>query len=412
MSNLVNFDVIIVGAGPSGIITALQLARKNFSVALIEKEKSPRDKICGDALSLDVINQLHTIDADLAMRFKQFANKIETNGVKIVAPNHQSFDIPFTYKGKKRVAYVCKRIDFDNFLFKELASFSNIQVFENSLIDKIDVLSTCVAVSLSNSEKEKIQLSAKIIIGADGAHSFVAKTLSANKINKLHYSAGLRVYYENVIGFNEGNFIELHFLKEILPGYLWIFPLPNNQANVGIGMLSKYVSKNKVNLKKVLDEVLNNHPNFKHRFKEATALETIKGFGLPLGNSKRAISGNRFLLVGDAAGLIDPFSGEGVGNAIRSGRVAAMHIEHCFKINDFSAKQNKAYDIEIYKRMGKEFAVSRSLQKLCRYPKLFNFIVKKANDNTALRDFLIGTMEDVEKKKLLLRRKRSVNHIF
>lgn len=401
MISSAKFDVIIIGAGPAGIICALQLAKKNFKVALIEKKKFPKDKICGDALSLDVINQLKLIDNNLALKFKKFTRKIDTHGVKIIAPNYQNFDIPFYYKGKKRVAYVSKRKDFDNFLFNELKIFPNIQIFENAKVINLKTTTNNAVVSFVNNEQKSLQFETKMIVGSDGAQSYVAKTLSKNKINYNHYSAGLRVYYENVLGFSQNNFIELHFLKEILPGYLWIFPLPNNQANVGIGMLSKYVSKNKVNLKSTLEKILNQHPQFKGRFKNAKALENVKGFGLPLGNPKRRISGDRYILLGDAAGLIDPFSGEGIGNAIRSARIGAEHIEKKFKIGDFSKNQNKAYDKEIYSRMGKEFLVSKSLQNLCRYPKLFNYIVNKANKNMALREFLIGTMEDVEKKKLL-----------
>jgi flavin-dependent dehydrogenase len=222
-----------------------------------------------------------------------------------------------------------------------------------------------------------------------------------NKLEHKHYSAGLRIYYKNVTNFHKENFIELHFFKAILPGYLWIFPLPNNEANVGIGMLSSYVSKKKVNLKKVLQDLIKTHPNLKERFKNAEPLETIKGFGLPLGSKKRKISSNRVLLLGDAAGLIDPFSGEGIANAIRSGRVAAEHLKQCIKLNDFSAKMNLNYDKEIYRLMQKEFKISRTLQNLCKYPRLFNYIVNKANKNNALREFLIGTLEDVEKKKML-----------
>ncbi len=400
MTHSNKYDVIIVGAGPAGIICAYQLAKQHVKVALIEKAIFPRDKTCGDALSLDVVNQLQKIDVDLAEKFIQFTSKIETKGVKIIAPSNESFNIPFQYKNKPRIAYVAKRKDFDNFLFQELKQFQNIVIFENAKVDNIKTSNTEVSVEFIQNTKH-FQLKASLILGADGAQSFVAKKLIKNKLDKHFYSAGLRVYYENVKGFNTDNYIELHFLKEILPGYLWLFPLPNNQANVGIGMLSKDVSKKQINLKKVLEWMLTNHPSFKERFKEAKALETVKGFGLPLGNPKRKISANRCLLLGDAAGLIDPFSGEGVGNAIRSGRVAATHILNCIQQDNFSAKQNKKYDKEIYQLMGKEFMVSKKLQQLIRFPKLFNYLVKKANTNTELKSFLIGTMENVEKKKVL-----------
>jgi menaquinone-9 beta-reductase len=122
-----------------------------------------------------------------------------------------------------------------------------------------------------------------------------------------------------------------------------------------------------------------------------------------LGSKLRNISGERFLLTGDAASLIDPFSGEGIGNAIRSGRVAAEHILTCFDQQNFSAEYNLAYDKEIYRRMWKELKVSHSLQKLCRYPWLFNFVVKKGNQSKYLKQFLVEALANVEIKRLLTR---------
>ena len=138
------------------------------------------------------------------------------------------------------------------------------------------------------------------------------------------------------------------------------------------------------------------------RFRDAKPLETAKGYGLPLGSKKRKISGDRFLLLGDAASLIDPFTGEGIGNAIRSGRVAANHIIGAFRVNDFSASFNTAYDKEIYTRMWPELKVSRALQNLCRYPRLFNSVVRKANKSQYIHDLLIDALAHSKKKKSLL----------
>lgn len=108
------------------------------------------------------------------------------------------------------------------------------------------------------------------------------------------------------------------------------------------------------------------------------------------------------MLTGDAAALIDPFSGEGIANAIRSGRVAAEHVIKCFEQNIFSASFNKAYDREIYRRMWNEFKISRTLQKVVCYPVLFNFVIKKARQSKYLQKFLIDALAQVEKKKKIL----------
>lgn len=390
------YDVIIVGGGPAGSSCAIKLADTGMNVALLEKATFPRDKTCGDALSVDVINQLEMLSVNLSTEFAALENKIASYGVKIFSPDHNHIDIPFIYKGKKSHGYISPRFDFDNLLFQHAKQHKQITVVEDCTVTNVSIAENAEVTTT------KGNYTGNIIIGADGAHSIVSKCIGDIKVEKEHYSAGLRVYYENVSSFHEENYIELHFFKDILPGYLWVFPLADNKANVGIGMLSSTVSKKKVNLKDVMVNLLATHPHLKERFKDAKPLETIKGYGLPLGSKKRSISGNRFLLTGDAAALIDPFSGEGIANAIRSGRVAAEHCVQCMQINDFSAAFNKKYDAEIYRRMWKEFKISRTLQNVVRYPTLFNFVIKKARQSKYLQQFLIEALANVEKKKKIL----------
>lgn len=390
------YDVIIVGAGPAGAVTALELGKAGLSVAILDKADFPRDKTCGDALSVDVVNQLSILSEKLASSFETFPGKTSSYGVKIFSPGSQHVDIPFYHQGNKKCGYICKRFDFDNLLVQHLKEFSNVQMFVNCSVQKVEVLETCSLVHTI----EGI-FKAPIVVGADGAQSVVSKSLGMYKPDREHYSGGLRIYYEGVSSFHEDNFIELYFFPEILPGYLWIFPLPENKANVGIGMLSSEISKKKINLTKTLQGLLSNHPLLKERFAKAKPVESVKGYGLPLGSTKRKISGDRFLLVGDAASLIDPFTGEGIGNAIRSGRVAAAHVLECFKNDNFSTAFNTHYDEEIYARMWKELRISRTLQHLCRYPWLFNFVVKKANQSKTIHQFLEEALAQSDKKRSL-----------
>ena len=391
------FDIVIVGAGPAGSACAIKLADSGLKIALLDKATFPRDKTCGDALSVDVINQLEMLSPSLTADFHNMQDKIASYGVKIFSPDHNHIDIPFIYKGKKSHGYISTRLSFDNLLFTHAKQSGNVSVFENCTVANVEVNENVATVSTNLGVFE-----AAIVLGADGAHSVVSKHVGDIKVEKNHYSAGLRVYYENVASFHEENFIELHFFKDILPGYLWVFPLADNKANVGIGMLSSTVSKKKVNLKETMTNLIKTHPHLVERFKDARPLETIKGYGLPLGSKKRNLSGERFLLLGDAAALIDPFSGEGIANAIRSGRVAAEHVVKCFEQNSYSASFNKAYDKEIYRRMWNEFKISRTLQRVVQYPRLFNFVIKKARQSKYLQQFLIEALAEVEKKKKIL----------
>ena len=391
------FDVIIVGAGPAGAATAIALGNSGLSVALLDKSKFPRDKTCGDALSVDVVNQLKILSPLLSDSFEQLAAKIPSYGVKIFAPNGEPLDIPFVYQQEKKCGYVCSRLDFDHLLVRHLATYPNVSLFEDCLVSGVEDAGSQIRVHTNCG-----CFSGLMIVGADGAYSVIAKKLTNLKPDKEHYSAGLRLYCEGVSGFHPEKFIELHFFQHILPGYFWIFPLPDNTANVGIGMLSSTVSKKKVNLKEVLHQLISTHPAFADRFKHAKPKETVKGYGLPLGSKKRSLSGERYLLTGDAASLIDPFSGEGIANAIRSGRVAASHILKCFRENNFTKSFNTQYDHEIYRRMWKELRLSRALQRLCKYPWLFNFVVGKANQSRYVHQLLIDALANVDKKKSLV----------
>lgn len=392
------YDVIIIGAGPAGCACAYQLSGNGLKVAIIEKDVFPRDKICGDAMSPDVVNQFYRMNPELGEKFKQFPSKRASDGIRFFAPNHELLDVSFSKSQfTDKPSFIVKRIDFDHFFFKQIEGLPDIDIHQQHKVKTIESNNDFVSV-----ETDKTSIKGKIIIGADGANSIVKRQLDKNKIDRNHHTAGLRQYFENVTGFDDRSHIELHFYDDIIPGYFWIFPLPNNQANVGMGMLSNEVSNRKINLKERLADIIENHPNVKDRFKNAKPLENIKGFGLPMGSKKRACSGNRFLLLGDAAGLIDPFSGEGIGNAMRSGRVAAEHLLKGIEMNRFDAEFNKRYDKEIYAKMWNEFRFSRFLQKLLKYPKLFNFLLNKGNKSKSARMLLASIIDNRDFKKSLV----------
>lgn len=336
------FDVIICGGGPAGSTCALALAGSGLKVAVIEKSGFPRNKVCGDAVAAYVSKVLATIHPKYAEAVKNFTEKTPVNTCRIIAPNQQYIDVVSGEMG-----FISTRMHWDDFLYRLTADEPNISWFLNHEITyaKIDTeLKDATVVAGGNTFKSKL------IIGCDGAHSIINKKLAGNKIDLAHYMGGVRGYYENVSGISEKTY-ELHFMKGILPGYFWIFPLPNNMANVGLCIPSSIISKNKINLRQTMEDIIKNNPTVKSRFAQAELKGKIEGYGLPLGSRKVVISGDHFMLCGDAASLIDPATGEGIGQSMISGRYAGWQIIKCFKENSFSADFMKQYDRQLYKKL-------------------------------------------------------------
>ena len=324
-------------------------------------------------------------------------NFIGSYGIKFAAPNGKSIDIPFNKdlsSLKNPPGFIAKRIDFDNFLVnqidKQIADFR-----QGHELISIVRKEGHVILEIAFGE-ETYQIVTPMVIASEGERSIVAKTLAGFQKEPEHYCGGIRAYYKGVTGMHPQNFIELHFIDELLPGYFWIFPLPNGQANVGAGMLSSSISSKKVNLKESMLKAIRENSTIKDRFSNAEMVGKIQGWGLPLGSKKRKISGDNFILTGDAASMIDPFTGEGISNAMFCGMTAAHVAKESLLQNRYDQEFLSHYDEKIYKRLWDELKLSHTMQKLCKFPWLFNFVINKAEKNRTFRETISCMFDDID----------------
>lgn len=391
------YDVIIVGAGPAGATAALYAERLGLSTLLLDRAKFPRDKICGDALggkSVAILRELGLLD-----RVRRLPGaKVDT--IVFGSPDHTEARIDLTRAQRRDfvTGFVVRRRIFDAFLFEEARSRAT-ACHENFAVENLIVDRGAVCgVRGRSADGETREFAGRIVLGADGYRSVVARKLGLYRIDAGHWIVALRQYMRNVAGL--GDQIELHYVDGVLPGYFWIFPLENGCANVGIGMVQAAMKAQGVHLPDELSRAIRS-PHFAARFAGAEALEKPVGWHLPVGSKRRPCHGAGYMLLGDAAGLIDPFTGEGIANAMYSARRAAETARLACNENDFGAASLSRYATRLWAEIGDELKVSTRLQKLGRNRTLLNFTIRKAARNPKVRDVICAMIaEEIPRKQL------------
>jgi geranylgeranyl reductase family protein len=393
------FDVIIVGGGPGGSACAAYLGREGHKVLLLDKAKFPRDKVCGDAVSGKSFSVLKELNLLSKIEERPHA---KVYGVVFSSPNGKvvQIDFPQADPNNRRPGYCMRRINTDAMLFENAKKYA--QVKEEFLVNDV-VFESGSAVGVKGTDlktKQQAEFRAKVVVGADGVDSMVAKKMGVHSLPPDHTCVAVRAYYSGIEGLTQN--IEIHFLPEFIPGYFWIFPVENGIANVGVGMVMSDVQKQKKNLTKTMFDAIESSPMLKERFRNAKRLDEAKGWTLPFGSHRRKAYGNGCVLLGDAAMLVDPFSGEGVGNATTSARIASRVIRKALAANDFSEKVLKEYDDLLWAELGDELKTSYQMQKWGRHTWIVNFLVGKAAKSKEVRDLISGTLGSEEAKKGLV----------
>jgi menaquinone-9 beta-reductase len=391
------YDLIIVGAGPSGSSATLYAKRAGLSTLLLDKAQFPRDKICGDALGGKAVAILRELD--LLEKIKELPGVLVRN-IVFGSPNHVEAKIELD-RARRRdfvTGFVIRRAVFDDFLFQHAREAATDCIQGFTVDDVILDNKTAVGVRGRDATGAVREFFGRIIVGADGYRSSVAQSLGLYSIDPKHWIFALRRYYKGVKGLTDR--IELHYVADCMPGYFWIFPLENGLANIGIGMIVKDMNEKKRNLVRVLDEVIQSR-YFASRFAGAEPIEKAVGWHLPVGSKRRRCHGSGYLLLGDAAGLIDPFTGEGIANAMYSARKAVEIARLALAENDVSEPSLSRYDTQIWDEIGDELAVSTKLQRIARFKPLLNYTIGKAARNANVRDTICAMIaQEVPRKQL------------
>lgn len=401
-----DFDVIIVGAGPGGCTAACYLGRLGRKVLLLDKEKFPRDKTCGDALSGKTLKVLEELGLEKKIQKLPHAR---LTGVLFSSPSGESIRVKFPkkdVKGENDKGYCMRRMYTDKMFFDAAKKTDNVKIIERFLVQDVifeDGQAVGVKGIYLGRKRAVKEFRAKVIVGSDGVNTVVGKRVLGPEfiMDERHTCDAVRVYYDGIKDLTDD--MEIHFFDSCIPGYFWIFPIEKGKANVGLGLVSKdlkeMMKKKGKNLITLLNEAIENEPLIKKRFKGAEAEGKITGWRLPFGSHKRRLAGEGWLLIGDAASLVDPFSGEGVGNATISASIAADVIDKAIKEDELGLQRLAEYERRVWEELSDELELNYNLQRAGKFKFLLDRVIHKAATNDEIREIISTSFVNDEAKK-------------
>ncbi len=386
-------DVLIVGGGPAGSGLAYHLASKGIKVIVVEACVFPRDKICGDGVSPIALAELEKMGITGTQKFKK-ANEIKRVGLFLKNSNafinlSKPDSLPFH-------ARIIPRLELDNWIF-EAAKKAGASYLQGTRVISYSISSHSALVQLKDAKKT-FSLKTKLIVGADGANSTIARKLHHRKPKDDYQLLGLRAYYKNVNGPKDR--VDIYFDEGGFPGIFWMFPKGPNGANIGIAMISKTLPYKPPHIKALLMHHISNNPDILKRIGKGEIEGKIDGWPITFFNSKQKITDHRLMLVGEAAGLINPLSGDGIQYALLSAGWASETIEACIKTNDFSSDSLYAYTKRVHKEVGYDFALSDLLVQFPRnksftkvWMQILTVMIERAKEDKEYADVVAGIFE-------------------
>jgi geranylgeranyl reductase family protein len=371
------FDVVIVGAGPSGSACAYWLAEAGWSVCLIEKKQFPREKTCGDGLTPRSVYQLQQMGLEDAVA----TNGHKFNGLRAFGfgaslemnwPDHPVFP---------SYGYTITRFNLDGLVAERAEKFGATLLNGVEAIglveptDAEDALRGAAGVLVKDKNDEVAEIRARYLVVGDGQNSRLGRELGTVRNKSWPMGMALRGYYTSER--HDEPWIDSHLdirdpTGDVVPGYGWIFPLGDGRVNVGVGLLSTGGAWKGVNTTK-LQEYFVSQTAEAWGLNDASCCGPATGGRLPMGLALGPRSGSNTLTIGDAAGTVNPFNGEGIAYGYETGRIAAAVIAEALLAND--ATLLGLYDERLESAYGDYFKVARAFVRIISEPKILSACV-------------------------------------
>ena len=392
MQGSLETDVLVVGAGPGGSAAAYHLARHGIDVTVIDKAAFPREKVCGDGLTPRSVKAIQDMGIDTDdPRFERVIGlrvHARTTTIQLPWPDLTSFP-PF--------GLVMPRDGFDHLLVQRAVKAGA------TLLERTEAVAPIVADgyvrgatvrATGERDEEPSTIHARYVLAADGAASRFATPLGVKRDTSRPLGIAARRYYR--VDYHPGPWIEswldLWDGDLLLPGYGWLFPVAGGRINLGAGLLNTFSNFQDISAQRLFDAFARMLPA-DWGIGEETAEGRVLSGPLPMGLNRtpRAVPG--LLLIGDAAGAVNPFNGEGIAYAIETGEMAA-DLVHEALVNDRPALTMQ-YPQVLEDAYGAYYAVGRQFAKLIGKPAVMGRATAKLLPHRGIMAFALRAMANL-----------------
>ena len=347
-------DLLVIGAGPAGCAAAITATRAGRSVVMIDKATFPRDKTCGDGLTAGALRTLESLGVPLS----SLDASVPVAKAIVVSPSGRQVVLPLPSDGEH--ARVMRRIDLDAALVHATRA-AGVTVLEAATLTELKSLDTAVEATLDDGRS----LTAPFAIAADGNYSTARRLLSPEAAPVLGEWSAFRQYFAHV----DDPTLWVLFERDLLPGYAWVFPLPGGRANVGLAVRRRPDVTGKV-LAAMWRDLLD-RPSLRSVLgPHAEAEGAHRAWPIPSHLDSTRLTHGRVLFAGDAAGVVDPMTGEGIAQALETGVLAARAITHVphppvgHRSLFDPASIATRYRTDVHRALGRDLRFAEALQRV------------------------------------------------
>jgi geranylgeranyl reductase family protein len=385
-------DVLIVGGGPSGAAAGYWLAEAGHDVLVVEKKRFPREKTCGDGLTPRAVAQLEAMGLGerLASDFLRFGGlRSIAHGVtlELAWPEHPTFP---------SYGYVVRRRDLDEMVAdRAVKAGATLWQGAEAVAPIVEGGILSGAVVRKKEDGAERPVSARYVVVADGSNSRFGRMLGSARDRSYPMGMAVRGYFRSPR--HDEPWIESHLdLRDkagnSLPGYGWIFPVGDGTINVGVGLLSTFAGWKDVNTSHLMDAFCATAPA-SWEISPETACGAPTGGKLPTGLSVKPMVGPSWVQVGDAAGAVNPFNGEGISVAYETGRFAAEAIDEALRTGDGLAL--RGYEARLADTYGLYFKVARAFVHAIGNPAVMRELTRVGFRSRTLMEWILRIMANL-----------------